>query len=320
LHIQELITVVSRLVNMMPRYAILLAVLFYGILFLVNECTRKRKWELINAIRSRYRNELSQGLRISITSFVDAQTDSTEAVWAKIPLFNTIITLVQNYIWTERLMAEAREVVSCFSPWYVRGYLVTGALFVVLLVTLTVHNMVLFISWLNKSLKSCNKATYCCKSGQISSVNRDDVHEDLSADSDDEYEDPLADSDSVHEDPSTDCDDVHEDPSADSDDEYEDPSADADDLLGDPSVEVVDYNEDLSDNFVVTFQEDIVDLKHLLNSFEEDLDKFVFLCITHNLTGTSFSEVTNYTRSYLDFVKDTKLFIDECIKFVENPP
>ncbi|KAK8749562.1 hypothetical protein OTU49_015433 [Cherax quadricarinatus] len=391
----------------MARYYIFLVAFFYCVLLFVNEHTRSRKWELINAIRSRHRHELSQGLNINVTSFVGAQTDSTEAVWAKVPFVNTILTLVRNCIWTEWLMAETREALSCFSPWTVRGYLLTGVLSVVLVVAFTVPNIVLFITWLDKSLNTRNKLTsadedeykdpsadiddvYVDPSAEIDDVYEDpsaeiddvyedpsaeiddvyedpsaeiddvyedpsaeiddvyedpsaeiddvyedpsaeidDVYEDPSAEIDDVYEDPSAEIDDVYEDPSAEIDDVYEDPSAEIDDVYEDPSAEIDDVYEDPSAEIDDVYEDPSgdvDNFnavpsvsfVVVFQDDIFGLKHLLNSFEEDLEEFMSLSVKY-LSVPSFSEARDYTGSCLDFIKDTKLFIAKCTKFVENP-
>ncbi|KAK8749563.1 hypothetical protein OTU49_015433, partial [Cherax quadricarinatus] len=327
--------------NKMARYYIFLVAFFYCVLLFVNEHTRSRKWELINAIRSRHRHELSQGLNINVTSFVGAQTDSTAAVWAKVPFVNTILTLVRNCIWTEWLMAETRETLSCFSPWTVRGYLLTGVLSVVLVVAFTVPNIVLFITWLDKSLNTRNKLTsadedeYKDPSADIDDVyvdpsaEIDDVYEDPSAEIDDVYEDPSAEIDDVYEDPSAEIDDVYEDPSAEIDDVYEDPSAEIDDVYEDPSAEIDDVYEDPSgdvDNFnavpsvsfVVVFQDDIFGLKHLLNSFEEDLEEFMSLSVKY-LSVPSFSEVRDYTGSCLDFIKDTKLFIAKCTKFVENP-
>ncbi|KAK8749567.1 hypothetical protein OTU49_015433, partial [Cherax quadricarinatus] len=349
--------------NKMARYYIFLVAFFYCVLLFVNEHTRSRKWELINAIRSRHRHELSQGLNINVTSFVGAQTDSTEAVWAKVPFVNTILTLVRNCIWTEWLMAETREALSCFSPWTVRGYLLTGVLSVVLVVAFTVPNIVLFITWLDKSLNTRNKLTsadedeykdpsadiddvYVDPSAEIDDVYEDpsaeiddvyedpsaeidDVYEDPSAEIDDVYEDPSAEIDDVYEDPSAEIDDVYEDPSAEIDDVYEDPSAEIDDVYEDPSAEIDDVYEDPSgdvDNFnavpsvsfVVVFQDDIFGLKHLLNSFEEDLEEFMSLSVKY-LSVPSFSEARDYTGSCLDFIKDTKLFIAKCTKFVENP-
>ncbi|KAK8724971.1 hypothetical protein OTU49_011011 [Cherax quadricarinatus] len=349
----------------MARYIILLVVFLYVVLLFVNECTRIRKWELINAVRARYRHELSQGLNIDVTSFVVAQTDSTEAVWDRVPVANTVITLVRNYVWTEWLMAETKEVLSCFSPWIVRGYLLTGVLSLVLVVAFTFPYVVIFITWIDKSLKTCKKLTsgnedeenktpsadidnvyedpsadtddvYEDPSADTDDVyedpsaDTDDVYEDPSADTDDVYEDPSADIDDVYEDPSPDTDDVYEDPSADIDDVYEDPSADTDDVYEDPSADIDDVYEDPladmgnfkevpSDIFVVVFQEAIDSLKLLLNSFEEDLEELVSLSDKH-LSGGFFSETSDYIGSYLEFVKDTNLFIDKCTQFVRNLP
>ncbi|KAK8725176.1 hypothetical protein OTU49_010736, partial [Cherax quadricarinatus] len=387
----------------MARYTIPLAIFFYAVLLFVNENIRYRKWELINAIKSRHRHELSQGLHINIRSFVDAQTDSTQAVWTNIPLVNTILTLVQNYIWNERLMAETSEIISCFSPWSVRGYLLTGVLSAVLVVAFTLPNIVSLIIWLHKSLKSCRRLIYCYGDCQVPSTNGDGENEVPSADADkyyevpsadaDEYYDvpsadadkyyevpsadadeyyevpsadadeyyevpsadeysevpsadeyyevPSADADEYYEIPSADADKYYEVPSADADEYYEVPSADADEYYKVPSVDADEYYEVPSadadkyyevpstdvgnfqevsfDNFAETFQEDILALKHLLKSFQEDFEEFLSLCIKYNLLQASSSEPRDYIRSQFHFVQDTNIFIDKCTKFVKNP-